>query len=158
LEQHVGILGNSPDPHFVSDVNLANPTQYGQYTNNFRSGEGLWEGNENQMNGQNNVMVIEGNLGKAVLSPGAINSDQNIRAGSSMDVLVNEAPMLQSNTLVQTINDPSNANQLSPVHHNRDKTAKSIVHMENTRNSDLIVDPTIQKPAAGEDDENMSLL
>lgn len=47
-----------------------------------------------------NVMVVEGNLGKAMISPGAINSDQNIRGGSSMDHLVGDAPMLQSNTLV----------------------------------------------------------
>jgi hypothetical protein len=92
-------LANSPDPHFTSMYNLAPQTQSGLYTNNFKSNDGLWDAAENQIHNQN-VMVVEGNLGKALLSPGAINSDQNIRGGSSMDHLVQDAPMLQSNTLV----------------------------------------------------------
>ena len=81
-------------------------------------------------------MVVEGTLGKNVLSPGAINSNQEIRAGSSMDHLLTDAPGLQSNTIVQTV-QPA----LSP-NYNREKAAKSIVTLENSRNNDLL-DPTI---------------
>ena len=43
LEQHVGILGNSPDPHFTSMQNLAPATQSAIYTHDAGSGEGAWD-------------------------------------------------------------------------------------------------------------------
>jgi len=52
------------------------------------------------------------------------------------------------------VNDPA----LSP-NYNREKAAQSIVGLDNnTRNGDLVVDPTIQKPTGVEDEDNMSLL
>ena len=73
-----------------------------------------------------------------------------------MDHLVQDAPGLQSNTIVQTVSYNNQEAALSP-NYNREKAAKSIVTLENSRNNDLIMDPTIQKPTDDGDDK-MSLL
>ena len=44
LEQHVGIIGNSPDLHFTSMKNIGDATIFSAvFTQNMGSNEGLWD-------------------------------------------------------------------------------------------------------------------
>ena len=83
LEQHVGILGNSPDPHFTSMKNMAPGTISALGTNNMHSNDGLWDAHqtEDPMDRKDKSKMHSMN-----------NSDHNInlRGGSSMDDFVKQ--------------------------------------------------------------------
>lgn len=146
LEQHVGILGNSPDPHFTSMQYLGPVTISAAYTQNMASNEGLWD--------EQPVGPIRVEKEMTKRNSQINNSDVNLRGGSSMDEFIKKTEekavpfMMQSSTLVPVTNAV-----LSPGMNRDDQQNRSIITLEN---ADLQVASYENIQQMDEADEKMS--
>ena len=83
LEQHVGILGNSPDPHFTSMQNLGHITASNGNTNHIVTNDGLWD---DQQTADGPILVLK-DVSKMASQNNSVHN-LNLRGGSSMDDFV----------------------------------------------------------------------